>query len=204
MRKLYKLLLVLVAFSVALSACAGGTGGKTSGEPKVATLLFTQEPDTMNPQYTNMYFSTILHPLWNVWAWQFDDQNAAYPVLVKEMPSTSNGGISADGKVLTLHLRDDIVWSDGQAVTSADFKFTFDMTMEPKNTLIATTYPYDSIASIDTPDKTTVVVNFAEPFAPWLLLFHGLLFIYHNKSYILNVIPAKAGIQSVLSETLRQ
>jgi peptide/nickel transport system substrate-binding protein len=198
MRTIKWLIPFIVVLSLVLSAC-GGTPATTvvteapkvteapaatteaptpteaaKTESKVATLIFTQEPDTMNPLYTNMYFSTILHPLWNVWAWQFDDKNESYPVLVKEMPTTDNGGISADGKVLTLHLRDDILWSDGEKVTSDDFKFTYEMTMDPKNA-VATTYPYDSIASIDTPDPTTVVVNFNEPFAPWLLLFHGIL-----------------------------
>ncbi len=171
---LFKLLVLATVLSLALTACGGVGGGAVATTPKVATLIFTQEPDTMNPLYTNMYFSTILHPLWNVWAWQFDDKNAPYPVLVKEMPSTANGGISADGKAITLHLRDDLKWSDGQALTSADFKFTWQMYMDTKNA-VATTYPYDSVASIDTPDAKTVVVNFAEPFAPWLLLFHGII-----------------------------
>ncbi len=64
----------------------------------------------------------------------------AYPVLVKEMPTTENGGISADGKTITLKLRDDLVWSDGTPLTSADFAFTYQMTIDPKNA-VATTYP---------------------------------------------------------------
>jgi peptide/nickel transport system substrate-binding protein len=95
-------------------------------------------------------------------------------VLLKEMPDTSNGGISADGKTLTFKLREDILWSDGEKLTSADFKFTYEMYIAPSNT-VATTYPYDQIASLDTPDDYTVVVGFDEPFAPWLQLFHGLI-----------------------------
>ncbi len=128
----------------------------------------------MNPLYTNMYFSLILHQVWNVWAWQYDDQNKPYPVLLTELPSVENGGISADGTTLTLHLRDDLVWSDGEKVTSADFKFTYDMYLNPKNT-VSTQYPYDQVASLETPDELTVIVNFGSPFAPWLQLFHGIL-----------------------------
>jgi peptide/nickel transport system substrate-binding protein len=95
-------------------------------------------------------------------------------VLVKEMPSVENGDVSADGMTITLRLRDDIVWSDGQPITSADFKFTYDMYIEPKNT-VSTTYPYDQLSSLETPDKSTVVMTFAKPFAPWLNFWKGLL-----------------------------
>jgi peptide/nickel transport system substrate-binding protein len=168
-----KFIVLVTIASLALSAC-GGVGGGATSAPKVATLIFTQEPDTMNPLYTNMYYSTILHQVWNLWAWQYDDQNKPYPVLVKELPNMENGGISADGKVLTLKLRDDLVWSDGTPMTSADFKFTYDMYVSKKNA-VSTTYPYDQIASLETPDKLTVVVTFNAPFAPWLQLFHGIL-----------------------------
>ncbi len=175
MRKLQLIFCIIVAFSLVLSACTTGeSGGASTGEKKVATLIFTQEPDTLNPLYSNMYFSLILHQVWNVWAWQYDDQNKPYPVLLTELPSVENGGISADGTQMILHLRDDLVWSDGEKMTSEDFKFTYDMYMEPKNT-VSTTYPYDQVASIETPDELTVVVKFNAPFAPWLQLFHGLL-----------------------------
>jgi len=39
------------------------------------------------------------------------------PVLVTEMPGTDNGGISADGKTITLKLLDDITWSAGTPLT---------------------------------------------------------------------------------------
>jgi hypothetical protein len=42
-------------------------------DSQVATLIFTQEPDTLSPLYTNMYFSNILAQAYNVWAWQYDD-----------------------------------------------------------------------------------------------------------------------------------
>jgi peptide/nickel transport system substrate-binding protein len=175
MRKLQVVFCFVIVFAMLLSACnTAGGGGASSAEKKVATLIFTQEPDTMSPLYTNMYFSLILHQIWNVWAWQYDDQNKPYPVLLTELPSVENGGISADGTTLTLHLRDDLVWSDGKKLTSADFAFTYEMYMDPKNT-VSTTYPYDQIASLETPDDLTVVVKFSSPFAPWLQVFHGIL-----------------------------
>jgi len=163
---------VFVVSSLILSSCGGGGA---AGNNKIATFIFTQEFDTLNPLYTNMWFASITFQIWNCWAWNFDDQNNPVPVLVKEMPSMQNGGISADGRVITMKLRDDIVWSDGQKITSEDFKFTFDMNINPKNA-VATTFPYDKIKSIETPDAQTVVMTFDEPYAAWMgTLWHGIL-----------------------------
>ena len=146
-----------------------------AGEASVATFIFTQEFDTLNPHYTNMWFSQITHQNWNCWAWSFDEDNEPVPVLVTEMPSLDNGGISEDGRVITMNLRDDIVWSDGEPITSEDFAFTQEMAVDVNNT-VSSAYPYDQIASIETPDPQTVVITFNEPFAPWMgTLWHGLL-----------------------------
>ena len=168
---LYTVLAVLIIASLALGGCTNTAKPATK---KVATLIFTQEPESMNTMYTNMYFSQILQQAWDVWAWQYDDQNKPYPVLVTEMPSIQNKGIATDGKTITLHLRNDIIWSDGQPITSADFKFTYEMYINPKNA-VSTTYPYSKLAGIGTPDERTVVMNFTDPFAPWLSFWKALL-----------------------------
>jgi peptide/nickel transport system substrate-binding protein len=144
-------------------------------ERKLVRFIFTQEFDTLNPYYTNMWFSAITQQLWLAWAWDFDEENNPRPVLVSEIPSLENGGISADGRVITLTLRDDIVWSDGEPITSDDFAFTYQMIVSPNNT-VASTYPYDELESLETPDARTVVMTFTEPFAPWVgSLWHGIL-----------------------------
>ena len=145
------------------------------GEPGLVSFIFTQEFDTLNPYFTEMWFSAITHQLWNCWAWDFDDQNNALPRLVTEVPSVENGGISEDGTVITMTLRDDITWSDGTPITSADFIFSYEMAVDPNN-VVSTSYPYDQIETIEAPDERTVVINFGEPFAPWQgTLWHGLL-----------------------------
>ena len=144
-------------------------------KPKVATFIWTQEFDTLNPLYTNMWFSSITQQIWNCWAWDFDEVTNPHAVLVKEIPSIENGGVSADGKVLTLKLRDDIKWSDGTPITAADFIFTYQMYIDPKNS-VATTHPYELIEKIEAPDPLTLVTTFKDPFASWLYsLWRGLL-----------------------------
>jgi peptide/nickel transport system substrate-binding protein len=137
---------------------------------KVVTIAWTQEPDSLNPYYTNMWYSAVLQQLYNCWAWQYDDTNSAYPHLVTEIPSVANGGLSQDGLVMTMHLRDDIAWSDGTPLTAEDFVFTYDMIMDPNNA-VDSQYPYDYLESIEAPDAQTVVMTFAEPFASWQSTF---------------------------------
>lgn len=144
-------------------------------EPKIATFIWTQEFDSLSPLYTNMWFSSITHQIWNCWAWDFDDQSNARPVLVKEMPSAANGGISADGRVITLKLRDDLVWSDGTPLTSADLLFTYEMTVNPANA-VASVAPYDEMEKVEAPDAQTLVMTFKEAYAPWVgTLWHGIM-----------------------------
>lgn len=143
--------------------------------PKAATFLFTQEFDTLNPLFTTIWTSQITQQIWNCWAWDFDDQNNPRPVLVKEIPSFENGGISADGKVLTLRLREEIVWSDGTPLTAADFAFTYQMAIDPNNGADPNS-AYQQLESLATPDERTVVATFKAPYVPWLTaLWHGLL-----------------------------
>jgi peptide/nickel transport system substrate-binding protein len=146
-----------------------------AAERKVATFIWTQEFDTLNPLYTNMWFAAITHQLWLSYAWDFDDQGNPNPVLITEMPSQDNGGISEDGTTITLTLRDDIFWSDGTPVTADDFIFTWQMTIDPNNT-VAQVSPYDLLTSVEAPDPKTVVMNFAEPFAAWAgTMWHSVL-----------------------------
>ncbi len=143
-------------------------------EKKVATLIWTQEFDTLNPLYTNMWFVSVVFPIYMCQAWWFDDKNEPIPNLVTEIPSSENGGISEDGRTITMNLRDDIKWSDGTPITSADFKFTYDMLLADSNA-VSSRSPYDLIETFETPDERTVVVTFAEPYAPWAAqLFSGL------------------------------
>lgn len=145
------------------------------GDRQIATFIWTQEFDTLSPLYTSMWFSTITYSLWNTWAWNFDENLEPIPVLVTEIPSAENSGISEDGRTLTFRLRDDIVWSDGEPITADDFIFTYEMNVAPGNT-VSSTYPYDQVESIEAPDAQTIVVTFTEPFAPWLAtLCHSIL-----------------------------
>lgn len=135
---------------------------------KVVTVSYTQEPLTLSPLYLTQWFASNITDLLLTPPWWIDNNLEAVPLQVTEIPSVENGGLNADGTVLTLRLRDDITWSDGEPITSADYVFTYEMIMADSNT-VSSRFPWDTnVTSVAAPDETTVVITFNEPFAPWL------------------------------------
>ena len=75
---------------------------------------------------------------------------------------------SADGLTLTFKLNPNAKFSDGAQVTSADVKASFERLLD-EETAAAARSNFLSIASIDTPDATTVVFHLSQPDAPILV-----------------------------------
>lgn len=157
--------------------------------PSLVTITFVQEPDNLNPMYTTMWFSSILNDLWLLGLWNFDDNLEPAPQLAKEIPSLANGGLSADGRTITIALREDAVWSDGTPLTAADFVFTYEMILDDRNAVLSR-YPYDTVVESVTADGDhTLVMTFNEPFAPWL----ATVFTYVLPKHVLEPVLESAG-----------
>lgn len=137
-------------------------------KPKVARVTFQQEPDSLNPLYSQMWFVYVAHGLYlNTGLLTYNEKNEVIPWVAKEIPSKANGGISADDKVITYKLRDDAKWSDGTPLTADDYVFTWQMIMSDKNAVMSRD-PYDAyVDKVEAKDKTTLVVTFTEAYAPW-------------------------------------
>jgi peptide/nickel transport system substrate-binding protein len=112
-----------------------------------------------------------------------DVHGVPVPILVREVPSIDNGGISADGLTIVYHLRRDIRWSDGVALTSMDVRWTWQAIMNPTNNVVAR-HGYDVVRSIDTPDDATVIVHLKERFAPFVNTF------FAESDQPFNIMPA--------------
>jgi peptide/nickel transport system substrate-binding protein len=158
-------LLLVLALALVAALLAAPT---LAQDKKIVKVSYTQEPDTLSPLYTTMWFSTNIIDLVLAPPWFVDDQGNPVPVQAKEIPTLDNGGLNKEGTVLTIKLRDDLKWSDGTALTADDYVFTYQMVMSDKNT-VSSRFPWDTkVDKVEAPDKTTVVVTFKEPFAPWL------------------------------------
>jgi peptide/nickel transport system substrate-binding protein len=140
------------------------TGGKS------VTVAFSQEPDLVDALFSSMSYAAWVDQSIQVGLGKWNDKNELVPELATEIPSGANGGVSADGLTITWHLKPGLKWSDGQPLTSADVKFTWQLLIDPGNA-VYTRAGYDQIASIDTPDDTTVVLHFSTLYPGWQTLF---------------------------------
>ena len=140
------------------------TGGKT------VTMSFSQEPDHVDALFSSMSYAAWVAQTTLVGLGTWDSTNTLVPLLATEIPSTANGGVSADGLTITWHLKPCLFWSDGQPLTSADVKFTWQVLMDPGNA-VYTNAGYNQITSVDTPDDTTAILHFKSLYPGWQTLF---------------------------------
>ncbi len=91
-----------------------------------------------------------------------------------EVPSPTMASMptvaTVNGKqTVTYTISPNAVWSDGQPITSEDFKYTWDQIAHGKNIYDPT--GYTKIESVDTTNPKVAVVTFSEPFGTWTQLF---------------------------------
>jgi ABC-type transport system substrate-binding protein len=87
----------------------------------------------------------------------FNQKGRLVPRMAAVVPTIANGGIKGGGKTYTFHLRKGMRWSNGAEITSADFKFGWQI-----DRLAAAPQPCDPICGVDTPDRYTVTFHLKE------------------------------------------
>jgi peptide/nickel transport system substrate-binding protein len=127
----------------------------------------------LNPLIGQLSFYTDLSMLWSGHLFDWSDEGKMIPDLATELPGSSNGGISADGRTIVYHLRHGVLWQDGQPFGADDVIFTWRAIMNPRNH-IPVREGYDLIAGIDAPDVHTLVVHLKRPYAPFLTTFFSM------------------------------
>lgn len=87
--------------------------------------------------------------------------------------------VSADGRVFTLTLRDDVRWSDGRPFTAADVLFTFEALYDKSaKSVLATSLTVDGQPlGVSSPDPRTVIVTFPATFGPGIRLLDNLILL---------------------------
>jgi peptide/nickel transport system substrate-binding protein len=141
-----------------------------------AVIALIQEPGSLNrfltPQTGAILGKIVVEGLFEPRA------NGSYvPVLAAEVPSTANGGVSADGLSLRLRLRPGLKWSDGQPLSADDLVFTFRAYADPGSTPAgdAMTPAWKLIDSVTKVDPLTVQVRMKRPNPSYLELFNVVL-----------------------------
>jgi peptide/nickel transport system substrate-binding protein len=169
MRRLTAAALVL---TLCLTLAPGGaqTARHPWTRPGFLRMGFSDEPDSLNPMFghtsaTDEADSLIFAPMF-----RYDEHGNFVPDLATQVPTYKNGGISADGKTITLHVRPGAVWADGAPLTAKDLRFTYRAVMNPRNN-VKTREGWANIASFDVPDDRTAVVKLKQTNADILGIF---------------------------------
>jgi peptide/nickel transport system substrate-binding protein len=92
------------------------------------------------------------------------------PDLAKEVPTIQNGGVSEDGLTVTYHLKEGVVWSDGDPFDCQDVVFTWETRVHPDSGAVSTS-GYADMESVTCPDPYTAVVKYSKFYAPYLMMF---------------------------------
>jgi peptide/nickel transport system substrate-binding protein len=175
---------VVVLISLAMLATACGSSSKkpssTSNANATGTTIAAkqggdivisaeQEPDCMD------WLDACASAAWGIWsteattligAYNFTDKSTYVPSPLLTGPATL---VTSPNQVVTYHINPKAVWSDGQPVTSTDFKYTWNEAVTGKN--IFSTTGYINISGVDDTDPHTAVVTFKQGFADWPALF---------------------------------
>jgi oligopeptide transport system substrate-binding protein len=94
-------------------------------------LALFSAPQTLDPQLAELTDDwSILKQLYRGLFWYDEDLNLV-PMVAEELPTVKNGGISSDGLVYRVTLRNDVTWSDGQPLTAFDFEYSIKRALEP-------------------------------------------------------------------------
>src|SRR5579883_3610284 len=171
---------VLSVLILLLSACGapstsnngnGSSGGGTVTKGGTWTDDLYEEPDSLIPNASSETFSDMVDQAIYAPLFYGDAQGQIHPGLVTEMPTTANGGISADLKTWTFHLRPGLKWSDGQPEDARDVDFSWRLWTNPKFTP-AGTVGLNLITSADvSSDNLSITFHLKAPFSPFLSIW---------------------------------
>ena len=138
------------------------------------TIALTSEPDTLNPYLASQRAAGEVHVFVIEGLLSVNDKGEFFPALATDVPTKENGGVSADGLTITYHLKRGVTWSDGQAFTCDDVKFTWEAVTVPNSGAVAAS-DYRAIDSVSCPDPLTAIVKFKSFYAAYLVPFWALL-----------------------------
>jgi peptide/nickel transport system substrate-binding protein len=175
-----KLLAVLLACAV-LGACTktdqnttqGSSGGRHPWTHPGHLIIGTagEEPDGLNEMFahtdaTDQLANLLYEPLF-----RYAPNGDFIPAAATEVPSTDNGGISKDGKTITVHFRKGMTWSDGAPYDARDLVFTWHAVLNPANN-VKLRLGWDDISRIDlSPDHLTATLHLKQVYSGLLGIF---------------------------------
>ena len=146
-----------------------------------AIVADDEEPPTLNP-YAPGGSKTIVSLIGQGYLTGVQDVDGysleLVPEVVTELPTTANGGVvvnDEDGTMTVMYtIKDEAVWADGTPISGADFKFTYDIIMDPTQPIGKATYE-DIIPDSIVVGPKTFEYTLAAPTAFYELIFGTII-----------------------------
>jgi oligopeptide transport system substrate-binding protein len=153
-----------------------GCGSAPEDGPRIFRYRLAADPPEIDPIHTTDTSSaTIIFRI-------FEGLVDLDPVSLEVVPSLAERWeISGDGLTYTFYLKKDVTFHNGREVTSADFRYSFERCLTPKNIserswVLAPikgaddmlSGDADTLSGLETPDDYTVILTLEQPFAPFL------------------------------------
>jgi peptide/nickel transport system substrate-binding protein len=150
-----------------------------AGQPQKGGQIIvgiSQEPQNFNPIMPTIESQRGVHMCIFDSLWRIDPKGKYLPDLAAEIPARGNGGLSADGTLITVKLRKGVKWHDGQPFTAKDVAFTWQTLMNPKVTAFSTV-GFDQIASMTAADDLTLKIKMKQPYAPLFVALSDMFIV---------------------------
>lgn len=149
-----------------------GTENQTRGEGGELRFIQWQAPTTFNRYRSSGVKDVlagwlVLEPLFVV----MGDATLA-PILAAEVPSVEAGTLADDLTWVTVSLKPDLLWSDGEAVTSEDVRFTWEWNVNPDNGSFSFDI-FDTVEDVEIVDDLTVTFRFKQSNPIWFEAISG-------------------------------
>jgi peptide/nickel transport system substrate-binding protein len=150
-------------FATLLAACApAAPAGQspTTGEPKRGgTLILARQGEVTNldPHKVPAFTSARVFELVYSYVMRLDENLGVQPDLAESAPT-----VSADGKTVTIKLRSNVKFHNGDPLTSADVKYSFDRIINPATAAVARSF-FADVNTITAPDPATVIFDLKAP-----------------------------------------
>src|SRR5436190_7939074 len=148
---------VIAACAPTTSAGPSPTGGNQPKKGGTRVLAGAGEVPTLDPHKVPAFTSARVFELGYSYLMRLDENLGVQPELAESAPTTS-----ADGKTVTVKLRSGVKFHNGDPLTSADVKYTFDRIIDPKTAAASRSF-FTDVDTITAPDPTTVIFNLKNP-----------------------------------------
>jgi len=139
---LFSLLAILIA------VVPTGCGTKPSGE-QILRVNLAGEPAQIDPNRASWSSerSVIQQVFEGLLA--FKQDLSLTPAVASEIPTLSNGGISADGLTYTFKIKNNVKWSDNVGLTANDFVYSIKRLFDPDLACEYASFYYDIVGAAD-------------------------------------------------------